>query len=244
MARFHCFFGSLCGGHSIEPSERFFLPICDRPKMPKTFPIIISRFSRKCSSAITSWISSTKGWRNTSLYSWIGVWLLRTKRWFLIYACEPWQSQNAKKWYFIRQIPISQFSFLHTFWFHFFHQGFNWKLFICRRVLLLKFHEFFTINRIITVDRKCQKVHLFLLFSRYSISCFSKAPLPCNTACANVRPCFDKPFIIENPNLKNRTRKKRLEFFGQGLNPKPFAICSIIHFYTPLTESIAVRLHL
>ena len=56
---------------------------------------------------------------------------------------------------------------------------------------------------------------------------------------------FDrKIFLIENKKLKNQTKKQELEFLRQGLKQKSLVIWSIIHFYTHLTEKIALRLRL
>ena len=54
---------------------------------------------------------------------------------------------------------------------------------------------------------------------------------------------FYKLIMIENYKIKNHIRKWWLEFFRQGLNRKPLAVCAINRF-TFLTENIAVRLGL
>ena len=49
---------------------------------------------------------------------------------------------------------------------------------------------------------------------------------------------------MKNYKIKNQTKKWWLEIFLQGLNRKRRALFSINHLNSPLTENIAVRLHL
>ena len=111
----------------------------------------------------------------------------------------------------------------------------------------LKLFDIWKNNRHFMIGWKFRKIQLLLLFYRYLNSKFSEnflryknAPPP-----AGVIRFYHKLITIENYELKNQTRKWwRLQFFRQSLNRKPFVICSINNFYTPLTENIAVRLRL